>query len=112
MQTCVIVRSSHTARDAYESALKPTVPSHHLGGAPNMAGRLAPRQGFVLVGPALHFWYQTLGRVVTATGSAGAVQRLMMDQLLFAPFFLSTFLASLLTLEVRAHGSRRRARVG
>ncbi len=72
---------------------------------PTWLGALGPRQGFVLVGPALHFWYQTLGRVVTATGSAGAIQRLMMDQLLFAPFFLSTFLASLLTLEVRALGA-------
>lgn len=33
-------------------------------------------------------------------GGAGAVYRMLMDQLLFAPFFLSTFLASLLTLEV------------
>ena len=32
---------------------------------------------------------------------AGAVIRMMMDQLLFAPFFLSTFIASLMTLEVR-----------
>ena len=32
-------------------------------------------QGFVLVGPALHYWYQTLGRVVTATGSSGATTR-------------------------------------
>ncbi len=32
-------------------------------------------QGFVLVGPALHFWYQTLGRVVTATGTGGAIRR-------------------------------------
>lgn len=91
-------------RDVYESTLTPTA-SRHLDGAPDMAGCLGPRQGFVLVGPALHFWYQTLGRVVTATGSAGAIQRLMMDQLLFAPFFLSTFLASLLTLEVRALGA-------
>ena len=113
----------------------------------------------MLVGPALHYWYQTLGRVVTATGSsgptraqsmpvlslpvcvllmamaevqghalvcncrktlvsslltathahmlrwlvAGAVIRMMMDQLLFAPFFLSTFITSLMTLEVRMH---------
>lgn len=34
---------------------------------------------------------------------AGAVIRMMMDQLLFAPFFLSTFIASLMTLEVRMH---------
>lgn len=32
--------------------------------------------------------------------AAGAVIRLAMDQLLWAPIFISTFLASLLTLEV------------
>ena len=32
-------------------------------------------RGFVLVGPALHYWYNTLGRVVTATGSSGATPR-------------------------------------
>jgi hypothetical protein len=28
-------------------------------------------QGLVFIGPALHFWYGTLGRVVTAKGTAG-----------------------------------------
>ena len=39
-------------------------------------------------------------RVIGLVVGAGAVQRMLMDQLLFAPFFLSTFLTSLLTLEV------------
>lgn len=55
--------------------------------------------GLVLVGPALHFWYGTLGRIVSATGNAGALQRLGLDQLLFAPFFIGTFFTCLLTLE-------------
>ena len=29
-------------------------------------------QGLALIGPALHVWYGTLGRIVTATGTAGA----------------------------------------
>ncbi|KAL3148269.1 hypothetical protein ABBQ38_013735 [Trebouxia sp. C0009 RCD-2024] len=56
--------------------------------------------GSVLVGPGLHFWYGFIGRTVTATGTTGALIRLGLDQLLWAPVFISTFLASLLTLEV------------
>ncbi|KAA6422462.1 MAG: Peroxisomal membrane MPV17 and related s (ISS) [Trebouxia sp. A1-2] len=64
--------------------------------------------GSVLVGPGLHFWYSFIGRTVTATGTAGklptcAVIRLALDQLLWAPVFISTFLASLLTLEGKGH---------
>jgi len=28
-------------------------------------------QGFIFIGPALHYWYGTLGRLVTAKGTAG-----------------------------------------
>jgi hypothetical protein len=57
-------------------------------------------QGVVLVGPALHFWYLTLSRLVPAATTAGAVMRLALDQLVFAPVFLATFFVALLTLEV------------
>lgn len=59
--------------------------------------------GSALVGPGLHFWYGFIGRNVTATGTTGAVIRLALDQLLWAPVFISTFLASLLTLEGKSH---------
>ena len=36
--------------------------------------------------------------------SAGALQRLGLDQLLFAPFFIGTFFTCLLTLEVGGQG--------
>ena len=41
----------------------------------------------------------------TWTVSAGALQRLGLDQLLFAPFFIGTFFTCLLTLEVGGHGT-------
>jgi hypothetical protein len=63
---------------------------------------IAPRpQGFVLVAPALHFWYLSLSRIVTATGTGGAVGRLALDQFAFAPAFIAVFFAALLTLEAR-----------
>ncbi|KAK9818021.1 hypothetical protein WJX72_005807 [[Myrmecia] bisecta] len=58
--------------------------------------------GCVLVGPTLHFWYLTLSRLVTTPGTPGALMRLGLDQLVFAPIFISTFFASLLTLEGHA----------
>ena len=72
------------------------------------AGRFATL-GAALVGPALHFWYGALGRAVPAPGTGGALARLAADQLLFAPCFIATFFAALLTLEVRGGGVWARA---
>ena len=58
--------------------------------------------GGALVGPALHFWYGTLGKIVTAQGSAKAFISLVLDQGLFAPAFLCVFLSSLFTIEGKA----------
>ncbi|RAL43174.1 hypothetical protein DM860_009956 [Cuscuta australis] len=55
--------------------------------------------GLVLVGPSLHFWYLYLSRLVTTTGASGAVLRLLLDQLVFAPVFIGVFLSTLVTLE-------------
>ena len=55
--------------------------------------------GAFLVGPALHFWYGTLGKIVTVGGSLGAGVRLGLDQLAFAPVFLATFLSALFAIE-------------
>ena len=59
--------------------------------------------GGFLVGPTLHFWYSTLGRIVTAQGSAKAFISLVLDQGVFAPAFLCVFLSSLFTIEGKAH---------
>jgi len=55
--------------------------------------------GAFLVGPALHFWYGILGKIVTVGGSIGAGVRLGLDQLAFAPVFLATFLSALFAIE-------------
>eukprot|EP00240_Pyramimonas_obovata_P015535 CAMPEP_0118935612 /NCGR_PEP_ID=MMETSP1169-20130426/15739_1 /TAXON_ID=36882 /ORGANISM="Pyramimonas obovata, Strain CCMP722" /LENGTH=282 /DNA_ID=CAMNT_0006878669 /DNA_START=49 /DNA_END=897 /DNA_ORIENTATION=+ len=55
--------------------------------------------GVGLVGPVLSVWYGTLGKLVTATGTTGAVTRLVLDQAVFAPAFVSLFFGTLLTLE-------------
>ncbi|VVB17086.1 unnamed protein product [Arabis nemorensis] len=55
--------------------------------------------GLVLVGPALHFWYLYLSKVVTASGLSGAVLRLLLDQFVFAPIFVGVFLSAVVTLE-------------
>jgi len=60
--------------------------------------------GLVLVGPALHFWYLRLSKIVAGFGlksNAAAVASLTLDQFTFAPIFIATFLSSLSLFEVR-----------
>ncbi|GAU44864.1 hypothetical protein TSUD_329200 [Trifolium subterraneum] len=57
--------------------------------------------GVVLVGPTLHFWYLYLSKLVTLSGTSGALLRLVIDQFIFAPIFIGVFLSSLVTLEGR-----------
>ncbi|KAL0452973.1 UNVERIFIED_CONTAM: hypothetical protein Slati_1275400 [Sesamum latifolium] len=54
--------------------------------------------GLVLVDPILHFWYLYLSNLVTAPGASGAFLRLFLDQFLFSPIFIGTFLSTLVTL--------------
>ncbi len=51
---------------------------------------LVPLQGLLLIGPTLHVWYGSLGTIVKATGNTGALMRLGLDQLCFAPIFISS----------------------
>ncbi|GAU47329.1 hypothetical protein TSUD_291510 [Trifolium subterraneum] len=73
--------------------------------------------GVVLVCPTLHFWYLYLSKLVTLSGTSGALLRLVIDQVgpfcssldldpstltfIFAPIFIGVFLSSLVTLEGR-----------
>ncbi|KAG2492314.1 hypothetical protein HYH03_009266 [Edaphochlamys debaryana] len=50
--------------------------------------------GLVLVGPTLHVWYSVLNKLVK-----GATLQLLLDQGVFAPCFLSLFIAVLFTIE-------------
>lgn len=47
-------------------------------------------QGLALIGPTLHFWYGSLGTIVKASGNTGAILRLALDQLCFAPVFIGS----------------------
>lgn len=52
---------------------------------------------FTFMGPVLHFWYATLDRMFV--GRYAVVYKLLCDQLMFAPFFNSSFLAGTGALE-------------
>ena len=66
------LRCSHKAQNGPLAASTHQDVTERACRALRVCGRGRSGQGFVLVGPALHYWYQTLGRVVTATGTAGA----------------------------------------
>ena len=58
--------------------------------------------GGLLVGPALHLWYLNLSKIIAAcglTGNAAAAGSLLLDQGVWAPFFVGTFFCALLTVE-------------
>lgn len=56
--------------------------------------------GAAYVAPVLHVWYGLLGRLVTAQGVPGALGRMGLDQLAFAPVFVG----SMMTLLALADG--------
>ena len=56
-----------------------------------------------LVAPTLHRWYSWLHRNVTGEGTRAIGGRLLLDQLVFAPLFIPTFMAALATLEGHPH---------
>lgn len=53
----------------------------------------------MLIGPALHVWYGVLARLFSSPGTAGALGRLAMDQLLFAPVFIGSIISFIMILE-------------
>lgn len=55
--------------------------------------------GFIWVAPCLHFWFGTLNRLVTAQGNMGALIRMGLDQLCFAPLFIGSMVAILTALD-------------
>lgn len=55
--------------------------------------------GFVWVAPCLHFWFGALNRIVTSSGNSGALMRMALDQLGFAPLFISSMIAILSGLD-------------
>ena len=59
--------------------------------------------GVGFVGPALSLWYGALNKIITAQSAAGAMGRLALDQFVWAPVFIASFFAALLTCEGRPH---------
>jgi hypothetical protein len=57
--------------------------------------------GTALVGPILHSWYGLLVKKLPGNSMLATIQRLALDQLVFAPVFLPTFFACNLILEGR-----------
>ncbi|CAL8462289.1 g1820 [Coccomyxa elongata] len=54
--------------------------------------------GLTIIGPPLHYWYLLLSKVAV-TGLPGTFLRMALDQLVWAPIFLSTIVAAQFTLE-------------
>merc|ERR1711920_1194157 len=54
--------------------------------------------GGFYVAPVLHVWYGTLGRLIPGISTKAVVSRVAADQLVFAPLFVPSFFAVLLTL--------------
>ena len=55
--------------------------------------------GTFLLAPVLHVWYGRLGIWIPGSKFAPVLKRLALDQLIFAPVFIPTFMSSLLILE-------------
>lgn len=53
----------------------------------------------VWIAPALHFWYGFINRSIPGKGMTAVIQRLGLDQLLFAPILIATIFANSLILE-------------
>ncbi|GLI61596.1 hypothetical protein VaNZ11_004014 [Volvox africanus] len=59
--------------------------------------------GLAVVAPTLHYWYALLNKLVRAGGTTGATIQLLLDQGVFAPVFLATFISVLFTIEGKPH---------
>ena len=55
--------------------------------------------GAFFVGPTLHFWYGFLARNFVGSSLFSTIQRLAMDQLVFAPMFIPAFFSIILILD-------------
>jgi hypothetical protein len=51
-----------------------------------------------LVGPTLHIWYGSLSKLIPGPGVVNTLKRVALDQGMFAPAFITTFMTSNLLL--------------
>jgi Mpv17 / PMP22 family len=55
--------------------------------------------GSFFVGPVLHFWYGFLARQFVGASLLSTIQRVALDQLIFAPLFIPSFFSIILILD-------------
>ncbi|CAI5523571.1 unnamed protein product [Closterium sp. Naga37s-1] len=55
--------------------------------------------GLFIVGPALHIWYGLLGKFIQIEGFKGVLARLLIDQVIFSPLSIATFVGLVMLLE-------------
>jgi len=55
--------------------------------------------GFVVVGPACHYWYKFLDKRMQSTTVAQALKKTLVDETLFGPVYLASFFVSISILE-------------
>eukprot|EP01130_Rhizamoeba_saxonica_P000174 TRINITY_DN10171_c0_g1_i1.p1 TRINITY_DN10171_c0_g1~~TRINITY_DN10171_c0_g1_i1.p1 ORF type:complete len:200 (-),score=36.00 TRINITY_DN10171_c0_g1_i1:60-617(-) len=55
--------------------------------------------GFSVYGPGLHFWYKGLEKVVPGVTVAKVIQKIVLDQTIFAPLYLGSFITVMSLLE-------------
>lgn len=58
--------------------------------------------GAGFLAPCLHFWYGFLGRAIPGKALSNVVKRVALDQLVFAPVFLMSFLSLVMLLDGQA----------
>lgn len=59
--------------------------------------------GAFFTGPTLHYWYGFLAQRFPGATLGNAVQRLALDQLVFAPCFVPSFFAAVMVLDGKPH---------
>eukprot|EP01091_Cochliopodium_minus_P016726 TRINITY_DN634_c0_g1_i1.p1 TRINITY_DN634_c0_g1~~TRINITY_DN634_c0_g1_i1.p1 ORF type:complete len:205 (+),score=63.50 TRINITY_DN634_c0_g1_i1:66-680(+) len=60
--------------------------------------------GTLFVGPVMHKWYAVLQKLFPADNMSSAVKKLMMDQVIFAPFIVASFFTGITLLEGQGFG--------
>mmetsp|Transcript_13143 Transcript_13143/g.15449 ORF Transcript_13143/g.15449 Transcript_13143/m.15449 type:complete len:263 (-) Transcript_13143:92-880(-) len=66
----------------------------------NRTGRFA-FIGMTFVAPMAHSWFGFLGRYVPGTSFGAALKRVVLDQIIFAPFMIPGFMTNIMLLEGR-----------
>lgn len=58
--------------------------------------------GAAFIAPCLHYWYGFLGRAIPGKALSTVVKRVAVDQLVFSPVFLMSFLSTIMLVDGQA----------